>query len=80
MAVDTFFVSSCGTFVMGVFHSLLSAPSWQSVLRLACGWALVNERHTIPTYLWLIGAKTRKHFSRFYVLLSGPLYQARWQL
>jgi hypothetical protein len=78
--VDTFFVSSFGTFVMGLFQGLLSAPSWQSFSLLACGWALASERHTITTYLWLTGATTRKHFSRFYVFLGGPLYKARWQV
>ena len=78
--MDTFFVSSFGTFVMGLFHGLLSAPSWQSFSFLACGWALASERHTITTYLWLTGATACKHFSRFYVFLGGPLYTARWQL
>jgi hypothetical protein len=65
---------------MGLFQGLLSAPSWQSFSLLACGWALASERHTITTYLWLTGATTRKHFSRFYVFLGGPLYKARWQM
>jgi len=30
--------------------------------------------------LWLTGATTVKHFSRFYVFLGGTLCQARWQL
>jgi DDE superfamily endonuclease len=78
--VDTFFVSSFGTFVMGLFHSLFTPPSWQSFALLACGWALATERHTITTYLWLTGATAVKHFSRFYVFLGGPLYTKRWQL
>ena len=78
--MDTFFVSSFGTFVMGLFHGLFTAPSWQSFALLACGWALATDRHTITTYVWLTGATTVKHFSQFYVFLGGPLYTQRWQL
>jgi len=78
--VDTFFVSSFGLFVMGLFQSLFTAPSWQSFSLLACGWAWATDRHTITTYLWLTGATTVKHFSRFYVFLGCPLYTKRWQL
>ena len=66
---------------MGLFAGLFTAPSWQTFLLLACGWAVAGgERHTITTYLWLTGATSVKHFSRFYVFLGGALYQARWQL
>jgi hypothetical protein len=41
---------------------------------------LATDRHTITTYLWLTGATTVKHFSRFYVFLGCPLYNRRWQL
>ena len=41
---------------------------------------MATDRHTITTYLWLTGATTVKHFSRFYVFLGGPLYHKRWQL
>jgi DDE superfamily endonuclease len=78
--VATFVVSSFGTFVMGLFHGLFTAPSWQSFSCLACGWALTTDRHTITTYLWLTGATTVKHFSRFYVFLGCPLYTQRWPL
>jgi hypothetical protein len=78
--VDTFVVSSFGTFVMGLFHGLFTAPSWQSFALLACGWALTTDRHTITTYMWLTGATTVKHFSRFYVFLGCPLYAQRWHL
>ena len=78
--MDTFVVSSFGTFVMGLFHGLFTAPSWQSFALLACGWALTTDRHTITTYLWLTGATTMKHFSRFYVFLGCPLYTQRWHL
>jgi hypothetical protein len=79
IAVDTFFVSSFGMFVMGLFQGLLTAPSWQSFSLLACGWALASEKHTITAYLWLTGATRVKHFSSFYVFLGGPL-KARWKL
>jgi hypothetical protein len=79
--VASFIVSSFGTFVMGLIQDLFTAPSEQTCALLACGWALAGrERHTITTYLWLTGATTVKHFSRFYVFLGGALYQARWKL
>jgi DDE superfamily endonuclease len=80
IAVDTFVHSSFGTVVMTLFHSLFTAPSWQAFTYLACGWALATDRHTITTYLWLTGATTVKHFSRFYVFLGCPLYNKRWHL
>src|SRR5215510_13450317 len=80
IAVDTFVHSSCGTVVMPLFQSLFTAPSWRTFTLLACGWALATDRHTITTYLWLTGATTVKHFSRFYVFLGCPLYNRRWQL
>jgi hypothetical protein len=81
IAVTPFIVSSFGTFVMVFFQGLFTAPSEQTFILLAWGWALAGrERHTITTYLWLTGATTVKHFSRFYVFLGGPLYQARWKL
>jgi hypothetical protein len=78
--VAPFIVSSFGLFVMNLFHGLFTAPSWQTFLLLACGWVLASDRHTLTTYLWLTGATTVKHFSRFYVFLGGALYQARWHL
>jgi hypothetical protein len=80
IVVAAFMVSSFGLFVMGVVQGLFTAPSWQTFVLLACGWGLAGERHTITTYLWLTGATTVKHFSRFYGFLGGALYQARWQL
>jgi hypothetical protein len=80
IVVAAFIVSSFGLFVMGVGQGLFTAPSWQTFMLLACGWGLAGERHTITTYLWLTGATTVKHFSRFYGFLGGALYQARWQL
>jgi hypothetical protein len=65
---------------MGLFRGLFTAPSWQSFSLLACGWALGTDRHTITTYVWLTGATTVKHFSRFYVFLGCPLYTKRWHL
>jgi DDE superfamily endonuclease len=80
IAVDTFVHSSFGTVVMTLFQGIFTAPSWQTFTALACGWALAGERHTITTYMWLTGAATVKHFSRFYVFLGCPLYHKRWQL
>jgi hypothetical protein len=80
IAVDTFVHSSFGTVVMALFQGFFSAPSWHTFTYLACGWALASDRHTITTYLWLTGATTVKHFSRFYVFLGCPLYHQRWHL
>jgi hypothetical protein len=49
MAVDTLVHSSFGTVVMTLFHSLFTAPSWETFTTLACGWALATDRHTITT-------------------------------
>jgi hypothetical protein len=78
--VASFSMSSFGLFVMGLFQGLFTAPSWRTFLLLSCGWALTTERHTITTYLWLTGATSVKHFSRFYVFLGAALYNSRWQL
>jgi hypothetical protein len=80
IVVASFSVSSFGLFVMDLFQGLFTAPSWQTFVLLACGWALTSERHTLTTYLWLTGAVTVKHFSRCYVFLGGALDNARWQL
>jgi hypothetical protein len=80
IAVDTFVYSSFGTIVMTLFQGIFTAPSWHTFTSLACGWALAGDRHTITTYLWLTGAATVKHFSRFYVFLGCPLYHQRWHL
>ena len=80
IAVDTFVHSSFGTVIMPLFQGLFTVPSWQTFPSLACGWALATDRHTITTYLWLTGATTVEHFSRFYVFLGCPLYNRRWQL
>src|SRR5512134_1055787 len=65
---------------MTLFQGIFTAPSGQTFTALACGWALAGERHTITTYVWLTGATTVKHFSRFYVFLGCPLYTQRWHL
>jgi hypothetical protein len=78
--VDPFVHSAFGTVVMPLFPGLFTAPSWQTVTVLACGWALATDRHTITTYWWLPGATTVKHFSRFYVFRGCPLYHHRGHL
>ena len=80
IAVDTFVHSSFGTVVMTLLQDIFTVPSWHTFTSLACGWALATDRHTITTYLWLTGAATVKHFSRFYVFLGCPLYDQRWHL
>jgi len=78
--VDTFLSLSFGTFLMNLFQGIFSGRSWQTFTSLACGWVLARERHTITTYLWLTGATTVQHFSRFYGFLGCPLSKRRWQL
>jgi len=80
IAVDAFLTSSFGTFVMTLWHGVLSAPSWHNFTYLAYGWALAWGRQTITTYLWGSGATQVKHFSRYYAFLGGALYQRRYQL
>jgi Transposase DDE domain len=80
IVVAAFIVSSFGMFVMSLFQGLFTAPSWQTFVVLAWGWALTSERHTLSSYLWLTGAVTLKHYSCFYVFVGGALYKARWQL
>jgi hypothetical protein len=41
---------------------------------------LATDRHTITTSVWLTGATTVKHFSRFSVFLGCPLYHKHWHL
>lgn len=43
-------------------------------MALAHGWSLASSRHTISTYLWLSGAVSHKHFSRYYAFLSGRFF------
>ncbi|MBI4285880.1 MAG: hypothetical protein HY670_08310, partial [Chloroflexi bacterium] len=62
------------------FQRVFTAPSWRTFAYLACGWTLTTDRHTITTSVWLTGASTVKHFSRFSVFLGCPLYDKRWQL
>lgn len=47
---------------------------------LAHGWSLASNRHTIATYLWLSGATSVKHFSRYYAFLSGRFFNVMDQL
>ena len=78
--MDAFVTSSFGTFVMTLWHGVLSAPSWQNFTYLAYGWTLACGRQTITTYLWGSGAAQVKHFSRYYTFLGGALCQRRSQL
>ena len=79
-AVDAFLTSSFGTFVMTLWHGVLSAPSWYNFTSLAYGWALARGRQTITTYLWGSGAAQVKHFSRYYAFVGGALYKHRYAL
>src|SRR5712692_5843623 len=79
-AVDAFLTSSFGTFVMTLWHGVLSAPSWHNFTYLAYGWAIASGRQTITTYLWGSGAAQVKHFSRYYVFVGGALFHRRYHL
>ena len=78
LAVESFMVSSFGTFVMRLCQGLLSVRSAQTWAVLACGWALAGgERQTITTYLRLTGATRVKHFLPFLCLPGrGPVPSA----
>lgn len=78
--MDAFLTSSFGTFVMTLWHGVLTAPSWHNFTYLAYGWAMASGRQTITTYLWGSGAAQVKHFSRYYAFLGGALYQRRYAL
>ena len=78
--MDAFVTSSFGTFVVTLWHGVLSAPSWQNFTYLAYGWAIASGRQTITTSLWGSGAAQVKHFSRYYVFLGGALFHRRYQL
>ena len=75
--MDAFLTSSFGTFVMTLWHGVLSAPSWQNFTYLAYGWALAFGRQTITAYLWGSGAAQVKHFSRYYAFLGRALSHRR---
>jgi hypothetical protein len=66
--------------MMGLFPGIFTTPSQQTFALLAWGWALAEGRRTVTAYLWVTGAALLKHFSRFYVFLGCPLYEARGQL
>ena len=75
--LEPFMHSSFGRLLLGLFSGLFTAPSQQSFMILACGWALTRSRHTVSNYIWLSGGAAVKHFSRFYGFLGGPFYQVR---
>ena len=62
-----FMVSSFGVFVMSLLADQFTAPSWQTFIVLAYGWAVASgERQTITTYLWLSGATREKMLTSSY--------------
>ena len=78
--MDTFLTSSFDTFVMTLWHGVLSAPSWQHFTYLAYGWALASGRQTITASLWGRGAAQVKHCSRSSAFLGQALSQRRFHL
>ena len=77
--MDAFLTSSFGTFVMTLWHGVLSAPSWHNFTYLAYGWTLAWGRQTITTSLWGRGAAQGNHCSRSYAFVGGALSQRRAQ-
>jgi hypothetical protein len=80
IAVDAFLTSSFGTFVMTLWHGVLSTPSWQNCTSLASGWAMASGRQTIPASLWGSGAAHVKHCSRSDAFVGQALSQHRYAL
>jgi hypothetical protein len=78
--VDTWLASSFGLFMKPWCSGRLTARSWQSFARVACGWALAPRPHTITTDLWWTGAAPVKPCSRFSVCLGCPFDDARWRV
>ena len=78
--MDQFCVTSFGQFLMNMFTHCFIPQSFQSFMILAHGWSLASNRHTISTYLWLSGATSVKHFSRYYTFLSGRFFNVTDQL
>ena len=78
--MDPCFVSSWGTFGLGLVHGLLTAPSWQSCALRACGWALTTDRHPIAPYRWRTGATTVPHCARCYGCRGCALASQPWPL
>lgn len=72
--MEKFCMSSFGRFLMNMFSHCFIPQSFQSFMILAHGWSLASRRHTISTYLWLTGAVSVKHFSRYYAFLSGRFF------
>jgi len=68
--MEAFMNSSFGTFISSLFARCFTAPSWQSFMLLAYGWAQSRSRHTIANYIWLSGGTKYKHFSRFYAFFG----------
>lgn len=79
-AVDQFNKSSFGIYLMNLFAHFFIPQSLQSFMVLARGWSLASNRHTISTYLWLSGAVSHKHFSRYYAFLSGRFFKVMEKL
>ena len=78
--MEHFVTSSFGVFLSSLFVQHFTTPSWQNFVTLAYGWSMASTRHTIANYLWLPGAVSYKHFSRYYFLLSGPLKKVEKQM
>lgn len=75
--MSLFLSSSFGSFLLGLFGGILSAPSWESFVLLAYGWSVARGRYFVSTFIWLSGGVRFKHFSRFYYFLGGAFCKAR---
>lgn len=78
--MDAFVVSSFGQFIARLFSTHLTPRSWVSFLYLTYGWSVSTSSHTVANYIWLSGGAEVKHFSRYYLFLTGAFFLAMDQL
>jgi len=74
--MESFLGSTFGAFLIQLFGGLLSGPSQENFYWLAYGWSMARGRFFVSTFIWLSGAASAKHFSRYYVFLGKPFYKA----
>ena len=78
--MDAFVVSGFGQFITSLFSPHFTSRSWVSFLHLAYGWSVSKTSHTVANYIWLSGGAEVKHFSRYYLFLTGAFFLAMDQL
>jgi hypothetical protein len=78
--MDAFIRSSFGQFLKGLFCTHFTSRSFMSFLYLAYGWSMSKSSHTLAHYIWLSGGSEVKHFSRYYLFLTGSFLGVMDQL